>query len=300
MTLKFNAVSQLLECIHLDMESLLGFPLLYQGKVFSSDSVQATFTLIYQTFGPVQPGTWHADGVYHLKYPGITFVFPLLEEPNGGQLLPFTLKDGSVPVLKEIIILSEPAVKEAMLNSFHDNTFIVKKGKGIDFTSKGYSINIFDDCQEVLSLLGAPADILYKKASKLGIHDPYNLSQENEVAPSDYFWNYFSLGIDVLFDGHLHKVKKIILRTNSLSHPLLLRYNTCNFIFVDLNLKSTDVFGTVIDKFGPFLGQPVVYDIEGNPFGPTLFYAFESGLIFEIMKNERICSLTICDTTEAR
>lgn len=38
------------------------------------------------------------------------------------------------------------------------------------------------------------------------------------VHPTDYFFNYFHLGIDVLIDGELHICKKIILHGNVPGH----------------------------------------------------------------------------------
>lgn len=38
------------------------------------------------------------------------------------------------------------------------------------------------------------------------------------VQPTDYFLNYFHLGIDILIDGALHICKKIILHGNVPGH----------------------------------------------------------------------------------
>ena len=35
---------------------------------------------------------------------------------------------------------------------------------------------------------------------------------------SDYFYNYFTLGIDILFDGSKHSVKKFVLHSNYPGH----------------------------------------------------------------------------------
>ncbi len=38
------------------------------------------------------------------------------------------------------------------------------------------------------------------------------------VQPTDYFLNYFHLGIDILIDGGLHICKKIVLHGNVPGH----------------------------------------------------------------------------------
>ena len=39
-------------------------------------------------------------------------------------------------------------------------------------------------------------------------------------------------GLDVLFDGQTHKVKKFVLRTNVPGHPDFNIYAKCNFVLV--------------------------------------------------------------------
>jgi len=34
----------------------------------------------------------------------------------------------------------------------------------------------------------------------------------------DYFYNYFPHGIDILFDGQIHRIKKFVLHTNFPGH----------------------------------------------------------------------------------
>jgi hypothetical protein len=99
------------------------------------------------------------------------------------------------------------------------------------------------------------------------------------------------LGLDFMLEGNTHRLKKIILRTNSLSHPLLLRYKACDFIIPHQVkglgtgggvLRRTDSFEVVRKVFGEPLGPGVIHDEEGNPFGASTFYAFHGGLLFEV------------------
>jgi len=55
--------------------------------------------------------------------------------------------------------------------------------------------------EDVLTLLGSPSRVFYKDEDKMRIHSP--LSQRRAPAPfSDYFYNYFSLGM-VSFDDRI-------------------------------------------------------------------------------------------------
>lgn len=45
----------------------------------------------------------------------------------------------------------------------------------------------------------------------------------------DYFYNYFRFGIDILFDGTKHIVKKFILWTNLPAQPYFTKYEKCHY-----------------------------------------------------------------------
>ena len=311
LTLLFEASSQSLISIHIDIDTLFGFPLYYGGKIISSSTLQATITSIYQVFGPIYPGTWR-EGLYHLKYPGIEFIFPV-EEPVEAGRLPFTVRpDGKVPILQTIIISTEEQQQDAKSVGVVDKKkgveidmqgkVVVKKGVGIDMQGKGCLNLGVSDCFDIVQLLGPPRDVYFKKTDKLAIHNTAvsPLSSSVEYC-QDYFWNYMHLGLDFMLDGNGHFLKKIILHTNSLSHPLLLRYKACDFIIPHDSFESgalgrmdtfdvsgggalgrMDTFDAVKKVFGEPLGPGVIHDIEGNPFGASTFYAFQGGLIFEV------------------
>ena len=56
----------------------------------------------------------------------------------------------------------------------------------------------------------------------------HSAATEN-TGPADYFYNYFHLGVDVLFDGRSHMMKKVILHTNHPTHELFSQYARCFF-----------------------------------------------------------------------
>ncbi|KAL0078302.1 hypothetical protein J3Q64DRAFT_1756588 [Phycomyces blakesleeanus] len=118
--------------------------------------------------------------------------------------------------------------------------------------------------QDILADLGKPSRIFYKEEDKMKIHSTANdltalekqdtkgdrskasgsnngsraVSAEEEdkdpftVHPTDYFFNYFHLGIDILIDGGLHVCKKIVLHGNIPGHYDFQRYKRCPFQIV--------------------------------------------------------------------
>ncbi|CAK9290374.1 unnamed protein product [Gordionus sp. m RMFG-2023] len=86
-------------------------------------------------------------------------------------------------------------------------------------------IYLDDPSQNIHSSLGQADKIFYKGEDKMEIHkqttsnlqahcyNPYSAS-----VYTDYFYNYFDLGLDILFDGEHNRVKKFILHTNYPGH----------------------------------------------------------------------------------
>lgn len=97
--------------------------------------------------------------------------------------------------------------------------------------------------QDVWADLGAPGGITYKNVDTMVIHAKQEMctSGANSTAGAagvggggassrDYFYNYYRLGLDVLFDGHLHEAKKFVLHTNAVGHVDFNTYLKCNFV----------------------------------------------------------------------
>jgi hypothetical protein len=71
--------------------------------------------------------------------------------------------------------------------------------------------------QDILMEIGKPDKIYYKRHDKLRIHASTPsppTSPDDSTTEVDYFYNYFSRGFDVMFNGRTHVVEKIILHTN--------------------------------------------------------------------------------------
>ncbi|KAI4467632.1 hypothetical protein MML48_2g00013289 [Holotrichia oblita] len=140
--------------------------------------------------------------------------------------------------------------------------------------------------QDVATSLGSPNMVFYKSEDKMRIHSP-NANRRVTVTRSDYFFNYFTLGIDILFDARNHIVKKIVLHTNYPGHYNFNMYQRCEF---HLHLNSVDV--TAYCRWDELKKQltpserPVVLNRASstnttNPFGSTFCYGYQD-IIFEV------------------
>ncbi|KAI8929002.1 hypothetical protein BC831DRAFT_445968 [Entophlyctis helioformis] len=281
LALRFDPLSQRLKSIELyDFDKL---SLTYEGALFNSPTIVPTFLLIYKLFGPTYPGEYDADKLrYTLKYPGVSFVFPIPQQfaplKNLADL-PISFPDGTTPVVSRIYLYSSnpapvaakpstptpaaattatsssasaargggngrkessnataggPEWKHAIaprLGPF-DTYFervVIKPGFGLQFPDRGGQVCLQATCQDVLGEMGRPEDVTTKQRDKMGIHRNGSGEQGPLSTNPDYVWNYFSMGIDMVFDGTTHRVKKMILHSNMLGHHHVNLYARCNF-----------------------------------------------------------------------
>ncbi|KAJ3159729.1 hypothetical protein HDU86_001379 [Geranomyces michiganensis] len=112
-------------------------------------------------------------------------------------------------------------------------------------------------------------------------------SESDEDGVGDYFWNYFDLGIDLLFSGTQHALKKIIMHANAVGHWEFTQYIKCEFIIESRGLSVDSKWNEIqkamrLTEDAP-TPRPVVHNRGGhqNPFGPTCFYGYP-GIIFEV------------------
>jgi hypothetical protein len=119
-----------------------------------------------------------------------------------------------------------------------------------------HTLTFASTAQDVMMALGPPDAIHLKRHNRLRIHtttksakaslgtmplypssplrqwtdpSPSHPHPHSDLTDEDYFYNYFRLGLDVLFDGEEHTVKKFILHTNFPTHPHFNRYVRCNY-----------------------------------------------------------------------
>ncbi|XP_065200197.1 PHAF1 protein CG7083 [Planococcus citri] len=167
-------------------------------------------------------------------------------------------------------------------------------------------------CQDVMSLLGSPSQVFYKSEDKMKIHSPNAHLHVKTPRRSDYFFNYFSLGLDILFDAKTQRMKKFILHTNYPGHYNFNMYNRCDFRIClnaekqvpeskKQNSKDKVLEITAFTKWDDISDllkhsdRPVVLNRSGctniNPFGSTFCYGYQD-MIFEVMQNQHIASVT--------
>eukprot|EP01080_Neovahlkampfia_damariscottae_P005410 gene5410-9223_t len=301
--LNFDSNSQRLKSIQVyDLDIL---SLSYSGVTFTGKSTPS-FDKIYQLFGPTFPG-FMKENNYVLNYPGLTFTFEIPQKfqnlyKGTTQDIPIELPDGSTPIANFMIIYRGKDLNSMILPPLKDDNFyyeevLINLGESIYLEDRKRKIYFNTSPQDVMSELGAPNQIFYKKHNKLKIHSKIDYSDnlKEQMNAVDYFYNYFSLGIDIMFDGSTHLVQKIILRTNFPGSKDFNVYKKCNFKLP--NPKNSKAFITPIDKFDSiksYFGQtskPLVSSTS-NPFGKTFFYAYKN-CIFEILPNGYINSLTL-------
>ncbi|PRP82003.1 hypothetical protein PROFUN_10497 [Planoprotostelium fungivorum] len=311
----------------------------YSGIVFNSSDRPPTLVNIYETFGPTHPGVYDPqNGIYSLHYPGLSFSFPIPKKyenlyMSSTEIPPMEFPDRSTPVTCRIHLYSgsihQPQVLDHPPTSLYYEPIEASVTRGLYFTKRKCGIDFSSSTQDVLSILGTPSRVFYKAEDKMRIHT----NSYNGLGCADYFYNYFQMGFDILFDIRTHRVKKFILHTNFPSHVQFNQYPffMCNFqLKLDGVPKGSHREDTVVDaekseksdekiegkeefiitpntqwttiqqEMGG-CGKPVVHNrgSNTNPFGATLFYGYK-GLIFEVMQNDHIatCYIFQSDTTK--
>jgi len=198
--------------------------------------------------------------------------------------------------------MRSPELPQTISNSLYFEEVNVKLSQGIEFAQRLCSLDFKSTTQDVLSSLGPPSRIFYKDEDKMKIHT----NSYSGLGCEDYFYNYFALGVDILFDVQKHVVKKFILHTNFPCHHEFNRYVKCNFIIrlpipnhndkdkkAGLITVHPDSKWPDIQPYFGVSGKPVVHNqSSANPFGATLFYGYKN-VIFEVMQNSYIASVCL-------
>ncbi|XP_076673685.1 PHAF1 protein CG7083 isoform X4 [Andrena cerasifolii] len=171
-----------------------------------------------------------------------------------------------------------------------------------------------DTCEDVLSALGAPSRVFFKAEDKMRIHSPH-AHKRDKIRRSDFIYNYFTLGLDVLFDAKTQCVKKFVLHTNYPGHYNFNMYHRCEFSLTLPPENNSTESGKLIDvspspvtitaytKWDRVSEQlkasarPVVLNRASstnttNPFGCTFCYGIRDAIV-EVMANQHIASVTL-------
>lgn len=164
-------------------------------------------------------------------------------------------------------------------------------------TSVERSIEFGFTPQDVTSELGKPEDVFFK--SELS-HSTDNSSD------TDFYFNYFSYGFDVLFDGRSKLVKKFILHTVVPEHEEFGKnYLPCNFKFGEItNNTSFEKCKNYLLQHEPILkirdnkvsDSEVLSDFEkvtgSSSSSAFIFHSKNSNMIYEFTANGKISLLT--------
>lgn len=324
----FDPVTQRLKIIEISNMKLV--KLKYCGLHFNSPEVLPSIEQIEHSFGATHPGVYDAEKqLFQLNFRGLSFYFPLdskFQTTSSHNLKSLHFPSGSSPLVSRMAIfygssIDQTTAPELPMSCYHGQLYLKKaeilrgdsytKGIKLSLSAVGTTQRRIDSsklqfdrevlmghsAQDVASQLGAPSKIFYKSEDKMRIHSP-NAHRRVTASRSDYFFNYFTLGMDVLFDARSHLVKKIVLHTNYPGHYNFNMYNRCEF---QLHINGINV--TAYCKWDDLCKQltpserPVVLNRNSstnttNPFGSTFCYGYQD-IIFEVMPNNYIASLSI-------
>ncbi|KAL3858968.1 hypothetical protein ACJMK2_009213 [Sinanodonta woodiana] len=344
----FDSVSQRLKII--EVNNMRKVKLKYCGVHFNTPQVQPTIEQIDQSFGATHPGVYNSDKqLFVLNFRGLSFDFPIeskFEPRYAYGLGSLQFPNGASPVVSRMCIYTGSSLLETRapplpITCFHGNCYVdclevlreknVTKGlKCIIFTEGNGPgkmlepkkktieriVRFGDSPNDVISALGCPGKVFYKAEDKMKIHSP----DANKLAKSkfsDYFYNYFTMGMDILFDGSTHEVKKFILYSNYPGHYNFNMYYRCDFkIPVIIEKEKPQPLAqtgeveeevVVITAFSKWEAlqtylvrpqqRPVILNRSSstntsNPFGSTFCYGIQD-MIFEVMPNQHIASVTL-------
>ncbi|ODN03576.1 hypothetical protein Ocin01_03102 [Orchesella cincta] len=255
----YDSNSQRLKLIEVNNLKLVR--LKYCGTVFNGPDVIPTVDQIDRCFGATRPGVYDKQRqLFALHFRGLSFYFPvdLQYEPGRSHGLGSLRFPGdSSPVLAKMIIYcgnnaTEAPVPQLPLSCYRGHVYCEDchvlrnangtKTLGLRLKLVACSSNILeptrvqferelcfgDSAQTVASKLGTPSRVFYKAEDKMKIHSrDYHKRVSSER--SDYFFNYFTMGLDVLFDAVTHRAIKMILHSNFPGHYDFNSYHRCPF-----------------------------------------------------------------------
>ncbi|CAN6563253.1 unnamed protein product [Malus baccata var. baccata] len=298
--LRFDPWSQRLRLVEIfDIKRL---QMRYATSLIGGPSTLATFVAVYALFGPTFPGIYDKDrGVYTLFYPGLSFSFPIPSQytdccHNREVELPLEFPDGTTPVTCRVSIYDSSTDKKVGVGSLMDKASAPPLPVGSLYMEEVH-------VKDVWTELGRPCGIHQKQVDQMVIHSGLDPRPRTTLC-GDYFYNYFTRGLDILFDGQTHKIKKFVLHTNYPGHADFNSYIKCNFaIFAsDLggsyqdvnNCKRRITPSTKWEQVKEILGDSGRAAIQtqgstSNPFGSTFVYGYQNAA-FEVMKNGYIAT----------
>lgn len=265
----FDPIVQRLKIIEICNMKLV--KLKYCDIIFNSPEVLPSIEQIEHSFGSTRPGVYDDEKqLFVLNFRGLSFYFPVeskIQTSSTHNLGSLHFPAGSSPLVSRLAIYAGPggvekaAAPELPLSCYHGQLYLRRaevlrtdcytKGMRLYLNTCGNAHRIeatkldierdilLGDCaQDVAAALGAPAKVFFKSEDKMRIHSP-NVNRRVAATRSDYFFNYFTLGIDILFDARTHRAKKLVLHTNYPGHYNFNMYQRCEFT-VPLSTPSSN------------------------------------------------------------
>lgn len=230
--LEFTFATQRLKKITL--QQVQNLIITYQQKYFSSpkQSLLPTLREIDQHFGATRPGSLNeAQSLYTLSYQksqaNLNFEF------NSASS-----KKVSNDIICERLIISDHNDHHHG-NELGQNQYQLEKVQIYPNSITKYTfhfnlrykstrikrvVRFNDTCQNIQSELGSPDEVFFKTSAR---HPGHRCP-----AGTDFFYNYFKLGVDFLIDGQSRRLKKVIFHTCRPEHQEFgKRYIPCMFEF---------------------------------------------------------------------
>ena len=219
------------------------------GIVFDRSIRPVTYSGCYDAFGTTTDcDADEASSLKPLAYPGLLCLFDVKDCTGDGSYQ--RCRAESLFVLpKGVMTTTREGAYEIACGSQCSDTSNQMEihgilGKGIICVSSLNSVGearrrflLFGDSpQDVVEVFGTPEDA-HKK--------------ESAHTVDEYVFNYYHLGIDVVFDGVQHIVKTFVMHTNAVDHPEFGRYAPCVLKIVPLDLIdviSKDITSHIQDR----------------------------------------------------
>ncbi|CAH2057097.1 unnamed protein product, partial [Iphiclides podalirius] len=346
----FDPVAQRLKIIEVYNMKLV--KLRYSGMCFNSPEITPSIEQVEHCFGATHPGLYDSQRhLFALNFRGLSFYFPVdskfepgyahglgsLQFPNGGSPvvsrttiyygsqhqmsssssgsgrcaaplpeLPLSCYRQQLHLRRCDVLRSPSATLGLRLHMYTEGSSRTSDGS----LATRRVVRFGDSCQAVARALAAPARLYYKADDKMRIHRP--TARRRPPPASDYFFNYFTLGLDILFDARTHQVKKFVLHTNYPGHYNFNMYHRCEFELTvqpdkcESNALVESRGAVTITAYSKWevvsralrvCERPVVLNRASstnttNPFGSTFCYGYQD-IIFEVMSNNYIASITL-------
>ncbi|KAK9827529.1 hypothetical protein WJX74_008350 [Apatococcus lobatus] len=230
--LRFDSLSQSLKLI--EVYDITRMQVRYAYHLVGGATHPATPQQIYEMCGPTYPVEKDTQsGLWILRYPGsgVAFLFPAACHPDAFG--PSRMHSHPTPIASRVCIHAGFAESvQALLAADQQKApqghgFEVALGQGLSSADGMHEVHFGDAPQDVLAELGSPSGTCTKRAGALAAHTgPHALPNGGAL---DYLYSYHDRGLDVLFCGCTHLVKKLVLRTNPPDHPAFNAYTKCSF-----------------------------------------------------------------------